>query len=270
MLTPRGAATLRAMATLLLLAGCLSPDAAPAPPTLDEFLHASWVDYAAEDLAGLGELTAEFSATLDPAEFPLQGDYSDLTHEEFELVAVEWEADPADAAGFYLVDTLDCSPAELADALTQPDQRLVFPDNYTDYHREFLDDLDSFLAGETDIVRWDTTYSVDIPIAGAYTTFVHGGAYRISVDGEEGFATRTWAPNKAVSDEEATKLDQDYQIEVYFPGDGGMIHAYGMWRQFQINPDTTQDSDIIRALILDGMKGYFDDTSTYCAGLRAE
>ena len=49
-----------------------------------------------------------------------------------------------------------------------------------------------------------------------------------------------------------------------------MIHAYGMWRQFQINPDTTQDSDIIRALILDGMKGYFDDTSTYCAGLRAE
>jgi hypothetical protein len=49
-----------------------------------------------------------------------------------------------------------------------------------------------------------------------------------------------------------------------------MIHAYGMWREFQISPETTQDSDIIRALILDGMKGYFDDTSVYCASLRTE
>lgn len=258
------------MLAALLLNGCLSPDAAPAPPTLDEFLHATWVDYAEDDLEGLGDITTSFATTLDPAEFPMQGDYSDLTDEEFALVEVEWEADPADAAGFYLVDTLDCSPAELIDALTQADQRVVFPDNYTDYKREFTTDLAAFLAGDTDIVRWDTTYAVEIPIAGAYSTFVHGGAFRIEVDGEEGFATRTWAPNKANSDEEATKLDQDYQIEVYFPGDGGMIHAYGMWREFQISPETTQDSDIIRALILDGMKGYFDDTSVYCASLRTE
>ncbi len=256
------------MSTLLLLTGCLSPDAAPAPPTLDEFLHSTWVNYASEDLEALAELTISFGATLDAEEFPLQGDYSDLTQEEFLLVDVEWDANPKDAAGFYLVDTLDCSSAELMDALIQPDQRLVFPDNYTDYQREFTTDRDSFLAGDTDIVTWDTTYAVEIPIAGAYRTFVHGGAMRLDVDGEEGFATRTWAPNPADSDEEATKLDQDYQIEAYFPGDGGMIHAYGMWREFQINPDTTQDSDIIRALILDGMKGYFDDTSAYCAGLR--
>jgi hypothetical protein len=253
----------------LLLIGCLSPDAAPAPPTLDEFLHAAWTDYASVDLAAIAELTTTFSPTLEPADFPLQGDYSDLTDGEFALVDVEWDADPADASGFYLVDTLDCSSDELVVALTNPHQDEVFPDNYTAYQRDFTGDLDAFLAGDTDVLTWDTTYSVDIPIAGAYTTFVHGGALRLDLDGEEGYATRTWAPNPADSVEESTRLDQDYQIEVYFPGDGGMIHAYGMWRQFQLNPETTQDSDIIRALILDGMKVYFDDTSTFCAGLRA-
>ncbi len=266
MLTPPGRGNVGGM-FLSLLTACVDPHETPAPPTLDEFLHQAWVEYAAEDLVTLGELTTTEAPTLDSADFPMQGTYTDLTVDEAALVAVEWDADPADATGFFLVDTLDCSSDELMDALTNPDQPEVYPDNYTAYSREFTSDIDAFLAGDADTVTWDTNYSVDI-VLGQYDTFVHGGAFRIEVDGEIGFATRTWAPNKAVTESEDVALDQDYQIEVYYPAEGGMVHIYGMWRQFQTNDQSTQDNPDLAGIILLGMKGYFDDTSTYCASLR--
>ena len=256
---------------VLLLAasfGCADPNSAPAPPTLDEFLHSAWALYAAEELDGIATQTEAVKPTLDSAEFPMSGTFTDLDDDEVGLVELEWDADPAKATGFYLVDTLDCSVDELEDALTNPHQEEVYPDNYTAYNREFTSDIDAFHAADTDIAEWETTYSVAIPLYGNYSTFVHGGAFRIEVDGDASFATRTWAPNPATSDTEGLALDQDYQVEVYYPGDGGMIHLYAMWRQFQINDDTTQDNDALHNLILSGMKGYFDDTSTYCASLR--
>lgn len=253
---------------LALLVGCPNPQDTPAPPTLDEFLHQSWSLYADTDLDGLGALTTTEAPTLDPAEFPMKGSYTDLTDEEFAQVAVEWDADPAAATGFYLVDTLDCSLDELQDALTNPHQEEVYPTNYTAYQRDFTSDMDAFQAGDADTVTWETHYTVNIPLYGAYSTFVNGGAFRIEVDGQTGFATRTWAPNPAESDSEGLALDQDYQIEVYYPGETGMVHVYGMWRQFQISDETDQDDPSLGGLILNGMEGYFDDTSTYCASLR--
>ncbi len=257
----------RAAMLLLLLTACVDPHETPAPPTLDEFLHQTWVAYAADDLATLGSLTALEAPTLDAAEFPMQGTYTDLTADEAALVALEWDADPAAATGFFLVDTLDCSADELMDALTNPEQGEVYPGNYTSYQRDFTTDFDAFIAGDTDILTWDTTYGVDI-VVGAYDTFVHGGAFRLDVDGEVGFATRTWAPNPATTESPDLALDQDYQIEVYFPNDEGMVHVYGMWRQFQLDEATTQDNPDLGNVILSGMKGYFDDTSVYCQGLR--
>ena len=47
-----------------------------------------------------------------------------------------------------------------------------------------------------------------------------------------------------------------------------MIRVYGMWRQFQLNAESTQDSPDLGNIILSGMNSYFDDTSVYCASLR--
>ena len=267
MLTAHGRGIVAGMLLTALLA-CVDPHETPAPPTLDEFLHQTWVDYAASDVARLGELTELEAPTLDPAEFPMQGTYSDITAGETALVALEWEADPSAATGFFLVDTMDCSSDELMTALTNPNQDEVYTGNYTAYEREFTADIDDFLGGEIDILTWETTYTVDLGPFGAYDTFVHGGAIRLDIDGETGFATRTWAPNPATTATEGLSLSQDYQIEVYFPGDGGMIHVYGMWRQFQLNAESTQDSPDLGNIILSGMNSYFDDTSVYCASLR--
>ena len=267
MLTAHGRGIVAGMLLTALLA-CVDPHETPAPPTLDEFLHQAWVGYAGDDGAGLGALTAVVAPTLDPAEFPMQGTYSDITSEEAALVALEWEADPSAATGFFLVDTLDCSSDELMNALTNPNQDEVYTGNYTAYEREFTADLDDFLNDDIDTLSWDTTYSVDLGPFGAYDTFVHGGAIRLDIEGEVGFATRTWAPNPAITATEGLALSQDYQIEAYFPGDGGMVHVYGMWRQFQLSADSTQDNPDLGNIILSGMNGYFDDTSVYCRSLR--
>ncbi|MSQ02310.1 MAG: hypothetical protein EXR71_10545 [Myxococcales bacterium] len=252
---------------VLLLTACASPDQAPAPPSLDEFLHRSWSLFLTEDRAGLGTITESFASTLDEADFPLEGTFTDLTAEEADLVEVEWDADPSLAAGFYLVDLVDCTSAQLEDAITNPDQTQVFPNSYEAYQRDYKTDLPAFLADETDIVIWETHYTVDV-FVGIYSTVVQAGAQRFEFNGKESFATDTWAPNPAVTEDATLKLEQDYQIEVYWPGEsGGMVHAYAMWRQFQTNDETTQDSDIIRNVIIDNMKNYFENTSTYCQGL---
>jgi hypothetical protein len=253
----------------LIPAAACAPEQAPAPPSLDQFIHDAWRMYAEEDLAGIAAEAAVVSETFDQAEFPLAGTFSDMTADEFGLVELEWDADPTDATGFYVVDDMDCSSAETQVALTKLEQMEVYPDNYTAYEREYTTDDAAFFADESDILYWDTTYTVAIPIIGNYTMSIHGGAQRL--DGQwdsPGFSTRTWAPNPAVTDPEDLHFEQDYQIEVFFPGGEGMIHVYGMWRQFGLNADSTQDDELIRNTILSAMEDYFDNTAEFCATLR--
>ncbi len=252
--------------TLLTLFACADPNQAEAPPSLDEFLHAAWVDFATEDRAALGDLTTLFAPTVDTAEFPMNGTFSDLTAEEAALVDVEGSPDPAEAAGFYLVDAVDCDHDALVDALTNPDQTEVFPESYEAYARTYDTDLDAFIAGDTDVVWWHTTYTVDV-FVGVYTASIRAGAQRFEVDGAPGYATYTWAPAPAETEDPTLRLDQDYQIEVYWPDGDQHVHAYGMWRQFQTNDETDQDTEIIRNLIIDAMKDYFANTSAYCQTL---
>ena len=253
---------------LSLLFAC-GPEKLDAPPTLDEFMHQAWALYAAEDLSGMAEATLAVDAIFDPAEFPLQGTFSDLTREEADLVNVAWDADPAAATGFYVVDTIDCSDSELEDALTNLDQEEVYPDNYTAYERTYTTDSNAYFSGESPFLYWDTDYTVAIPLVGGYSTSIHGGVQR--VEGEwstPAYATRTWAPNPADCENDDMHFEQDYQIEVFYPSSAGVIHVYGMWRQFGLSPDSDQDDDLITNTILSAMRDYFANTSEYCATLR--
>lgn len=252
------------MLALTLLA-CADPNQAEAPPSLDEYLHESWTLFATEDREGLGALTDAYAPTVDPADFPMNGTFSDLTEEEAALVEVVGSPDPALAAGFYLVDYVDCDEPHLVDALTNPDQTEVFPSSYEAYERTYDTDLDAFVAGDTDVVWWRTTYTVDIVFA-IYTASIRAGAQRFPLaDGSVGYATYTWAPEPAVSDDPDVALDQDFQIEVYWPGpDDNHVHAYGMWREFRLNETDDQDTTTIRNVIIDNMKKYFTNTSVYC------
>lgn len=253
------------MFTLLL--ACVEDT--PAPPTLDEFMHLAWQHYAAEDFTAMAEATVAVSSTFDPGEFPLQGTFSDLSEEEAGLVDVEWDADPSKATGFYVVDVLDCSDSELEKALTNLHQEEVYPENYTAYERTYTTDDEAYFSGESPILYWDTTYSVTIPIFGGYTTSIHGGLQRIEGEWDTpAYATRTWAPNPADCEKEEMHFEQDYQIEVFYPSSGGVVHVYGMWRQFGVTQDSDQDDPVITSTILDAMHDYFDNTSTYCASLR--
>ena len=248
---------------MLPFAACV-PEQEDAPPTLDEFLHTAWQGYAAEDHDLLGSETAALDPTLNDDEFAMRGNFTDISSDELGLVDLEWEPNPADATGFYVVDTVGCTQSQIEFVLTTLEQDEIYS-SYTEYERNYTTDGDAFFAGDTDVLYWETTYTVDAVIF-RYTMSIVGGVQRI--DGyfdEPIYVTRTYAPNPADCEGEDTHFEQDYQIEVFFPRDGSYVHTYAMWRQFGLSADGNQDDEIIHNSILTAMEDYFDNTTEYCS-----
>lgn len=260
------AAMLRIIPVVVALVGC-GPEQVDAPPTLDEFLHISWQAYAAEDFEMLGSETVAVDPTLKNEDFAMKGNFSDITAEEAALVELEWDADVSETTGFYVVAGIGCTPAQMEEVLTSLKQDEIYS-SYTAYERTYTTDSDAFFAGDTDILYWETTYSVDTVIAGQYTMSIIGGVQRIEGYFDDPiYVTRTFAPNPATTSSEELHFEQDYQIEVFFPRDGGYVHTYGMWRQFGISADGNQDDPLIHDIILNAMEDYFENTTEYCATL---
>lgn len=257
---------LRCAFVLLTTVAC-APEQEDAPPTLDEYLHTSWQGYAAEDLAGMGEDTLAVDPVLPSSGFVMAGNFSDISADEVALVALDWEPDPEAATGFYVVDRIGCTEAQIEQVLTSLNQDEIYS-SYTAYQRDYTTDSEAFFSGETDVLYWETTYSVGIPLIGDYTMHVIGGTQRILGAYDEAiYVTRTYAPSPAEVTGDGLHFEQDYQIEVFFPRDGEYVHVYGMWRQFGISEEGTQDDDLIHNSILSAMEDYFGNTTEYCATL---
>lgn len=233
-------------------------------PTLDEFLHSAWTGYSAENLAGIGEKTVLIDATLNGDEFALVGNFSDITAAELALVELGWAPDAAAATGFYVVDTIGCTAAQLETVLTSLEQDEIYH-SYTAYERNYTSDGDAFFAGEADFLHWETTYSVDV-FVGQYTMSTVGGVQRLNGYFDDPiYVTRTFAPNPADSSSEDLHFEQDYQIGVFFPRDGTYVHTYAMWRQFGTTADGDQDDPLIHDIIINAMEDYFENTTEFCS-----
>jgi hypothetical protein len=140
----------------------------------------------------------------------------------------------------------------------------LYPENYLAYARAYTTDVEAYVARDARAIRWDTDYTVQIG-PWQYRSAVLGGAHR-TPDGDDGpyllSSTVMIEPAEAVEGD--VVFDVDYQIEVFYPHEGGMVHAFGMWRSFAVGDLSTED-DGVADLILGGLQGWDADTTAICA-----
>ncbi len=245
-----------------LLLACNTPDAAPRD--LDTVAHDLWAHYAAEDDEGLRLDIVDLRGLVDPDALPLEGTFTDLTADEA-AVGGAAGVDPGPAVGLYVANFVDCTPDEMERILFATNQDELYPGNYTAYQRDYTTDVEAYEARTATHLAWDSTYSVTIPLTGDYTSTIRGGVH-YTADGEDGpyLTSRTVMPAPATTDPDTIVFDVDFQMEAFYPHDGGVIHVFGMWRHIDLPSGFGTDSDIGVRLIIDGLHGWDEDTTKIC------
>ncbi len=245
--------------------GCVPPEAAPR--NLDQLAHDLWAHYAAADDAALALDVEDVRALLaagDAGELPTDGTLTDLTTEEAALGGME--IDPASGAGFFTAGFIGCTPEQQEHVLSAADQLALYPANYTAYARTFTSSLSEFESRASPGLTWDGSYSVNIPLLGAYDTAIKGGMRNVDA-GDAGpyLYSRTVMPAPAVTASETMVFDMDFQIEAYFPQDEGMVHLFVNWRHLDLGSGVDTDNDGTVRLILNELHDWDDDTTKICA-----
>jgi len=272
-----------------LSVGCVSPD--PAPESVDDLFKDYWEAMDALDQERLAELAALAPTLVDVAALSdkhVEGVLTPLTEPHQALVDLRAPADddgtwtlPAiDAAsGIMLLNAYSCDPAHLGRLLSYQDQLALYPD-YTSYDRSFVGGSRAdFLSGATDALEWQVDLAATR--AGAsYTSFLEGRMVRaelpeapvegVNFTGDHYWITRTTIPWPARFKRDNFSFTQDYQLEIYLPIDGQIVHLYAVWRE-AVLLGLGMDSAASQQLTLGALKSWDDDTEKLCeAGLPAD
>ncbi|MEZ4321075.1 MAG: hypothetical protein R3F61_26585 [Myxococcota bacterium] len=243
------------------LVGCRKVE--PAPDDLDGLLHFFWQNAESEDdvlAEGFASLDASSGAALEDV---IDGNVSRLTLEEAQLVP-SVDADPANAAGIFMLNTFACDPEKLRELLVVPNQDELREGTYEAYERRFLSDRAAYEAGQVSTIDWEISLSAQIVLSD-YSSELRGGVRDIAAPSGPAFVQRTWFTEPA-SFENNNTWTQDYQLELYYErAPGEIVHLYGMWRELDVAGFTSENSGVQRQ-VLNGMKDWDDDTETLCAG----
>lgn len=279
---------------LLLLVACKHPD--PAPADLDGLAHYFWQKYDEGTAEELSEALVNLDAAIADAsvdalgsaeaylEEPFHLTVSDLTKEEQELVLPGDARDPAGARGFIVMNPLPCTVPQVERFVYSEDQLELYPEAYTAYTREFITDLDAYVAWEADRLAWHTDLTATT--AGfTYRELLDGGIRRVEeLDAERspwGWFTinRTWLTEPAcffdpdrpedgcASDDPSSSahFTQDHQLEIHYQRTPDLVvHVYLIWREAEYF-GIDQESDWLMNQQIDGLLDWDDDTAALCA-----
>lgn len=247
---------------MILLVACAEPE--PAPRDQDTVTHDVFAHWFASDDAAITADIEELRELLDESTFPIDGGLSELSGSEA-VTAGAPDVDPSTARGIFTAGVIDCTAEELERLLTNAHQDELYTENYTSYERTYTSSLDDFEAGLPHLT-WDTSYGATIPLTGSYEADIHGGLHRAAaVEDGPGYVSTTVMPEPAEPDPATITFDSDFQVEVYYPHDGGMVHYFGMWRHIDLGNGLSTDDDGMIALIVGGLHDWDDTTSQICA-----
>ena len=253
---------------LLLLGGC--EEVEPAPEDLDGLFHYTWAKYGDGLDEELAQAVTNFDVAVDAANLNdvVDGSLSDFTREEMDLVAMRAGADPAELAGMYLANSLDCTLDQVEAIVTALEQDELYTGEYESYDRRYTSDADAYWAREESQLTWDVDITAEFVAGAMYTEFIHGGARHVPAadDGSFGPAviTRTWMPEEAQFENDDYYFTQDYQLEIYYEREvGRVIHLYGLWRHSGWLDLNTDDEFLVRQ-ILNALADWDDRTVELC------
>ena len=102
------------------------------------------------------------------------------------------------------------------------------------------------------------------------------GDYQVSLppvdfpEAGDAILARTFMVAPAAWSKENGGFPQDYQIEVYYPSQGAVVHFTGIWREMNVSPELTMEGDIVIRTTVSQMIKWDDTTEKVCAeGLPA-
>ncbi|MBX2804266.1 MAG: hypothetical protein KTR31_41780 [Myxococcales bacterium] len=256
------------MLLLTVLLSCKAVD--PAPEGLDDVLHYLWQQVDDGSDAQLADALVNLDVAVDGGglEEAFDGSVSRLSTEEAALVGVV-DRDPAQAAGVFLVNTFPCDPAQLERILSYARQDELYEGVYESYDRVFDNDREAWLSGADTALTYQVDYTAKL-LGSEYAASARGSLRRVP-DAEgatwgDWILQRVWLPTPAVFDNDNRSMDQDYQLELYWPrGDGRIVHAYGMWRQASYGAGIDMESDATQRILLNNLLDWDDNTEQLCA-----
>ena len=195
---------------------------------------------------------------------PVQVKIGDLTAEDVAPVAPGKDA-PA-AQGMLVITELDCTMEQVEKLVVAKNQTTIYPDLYDKYARSYTSDVQAFLSGAAPTVTWRTDYTASA-LGRTYESNLTGAARRVPGAGPGGsnvLIARTYLnePARFIAGEDAA-FDQDYQIELYYPRNGKVLHFYGLWRQFRI-ATLTSEADLYVNIVLGNLIDFDVRTSKVC------
>lgn len=278
-----------AVTLALLLSGCRKIEQAPA--TLSDVLLGLWSGWDDASANDYGQLALDMANVLDEDAIAAQwekGTQAPMTAAAQAAADLHappdddgtWALpDPAEATPMYLAKRFACAPDALADILVALNQDELYPGNYDEYDRSYLDSIDDFQSGASDRVSWSVDLTKTVFGYPQYFETLQGGLRRVPVptgldsppgwSGEDMLVARTWIPYPAhVVDPDkadAFRFDQDYQIEAYLPwANGEVVHLYGLWRQLDGSLGTLENVTI-QQFMLNALSDWDKDTARLCA-----
>lgn len=272
---------------LMLVAGACRP-LDEVPEDLDEAVHAFWTAFpegpeaSANLLVPLESVSDE--ASLEDGYF--DGELSPLSREQQGLVTLRpadgvsddgWTPpDPVLASPMLFYNRFPCTPERMLEILVEPDQNGLYA-TYDDYERRFDDGHDEFVSGSRDTSGWEGTIEATIPVP-SKATYIYGfraEILRMTVPdghpsaGQTAYVVRNWMPSPASWDNENRSFSQDYQLEIYVPWEGDILHVYGMWREMWVGDLLGQRLDMTNAAFIQTMRGQLvkwdKTTAEHCA-----
>jgi hypothetical protein len=241
---------------------------------LDDAVHRVWVDPFSEDLEPVFEA---FDREIDEAALvgtPLEGEIRRLTADELAGLEVASRSgglpDPSRARGLLFLNRFPCDPATFETLLTHADQNAIY-EAYDAYARSFEGDREVWRAGDADRLDWTGEITASIPLVGSYTYGFRTSLRRFVVPetyptaGEFGWITRNEMPEPAVWDREERAMPQDYQLEVFVPFEDDLLHIYAFWREMDLGPVGTTESEAVARITFDQLAKWDRTTARVCA-----
>lgn len=251
----------------------------PAPRDQDALVHRFWAGFAVDDDASMQEALRALEEVTDEVAVQdehTEGESTRLSAEEQALVPLEGEPrpDPAAARGLTVTYGYTCDMADLADVLVFADQNAVY-DVYDDYARHFDEDTAPFIAGTDPSTGWNGDIAATIPLFGSYDYEFRTELRRVPLPDDfpeagDAILARTFMVSPAAWSKENGGFPQDYQIEIYYPSAGAVVHFTGIWREMNVSPELTMEGDIVIRTTVSQMIKWDDTTEKVCAeGLPA-
>ena len=247
--------------------GCRKID--PAPEDFDALLHYFWQKANEGSDAEIAEGVRNLHEAIggDTLDGPQDGTLSRLTNEE--TAFIELDATPDTAAGIYLLNPYQCSFDDLTTIVTHLDQQLLYPGVYDGYERDYTTSREAFVDGQTNRLEWDLHYGATL-LGSSYTATVKSMMRRVPNIGDEAseigdfLLWQAYIEEPADFGDSAKSLTQDYQIDLYYPINGRIIHAYGIWREANYGAGFSTESEAVQRITLNNLIDWDEQTETYC------